>query len=415
MADTDTDVKAPTLQQQIQGMLKATKDSLELATKEQLQSIVLNMETINQRLESALPKKDFEIVGQMKKDLDELNENLRKNQVVIDNFIAEQGKRKVETKDFKSGWKDMLQQNIFSKKEEEIVSMVNKKDFSMSMELKVADMTSASTVTGDVVHSYNSRQGIVPSQKWNFREILNTSQSPTGSYVTYRETGTTGSISVQTEGQEKTAIDYAFTEVKAVSKYIAGVVTFAKQLMYFLPFLNGLLPRMLLRDFYKKENDYIYDTMIAAATGSAATPTVALGGPANDIEEIIFWIANQRTADYDASYGIIDWSEWAHLMKTGRNSNSTYALPLSANGSSTGELNIAGTPIRGASWASAGEFLLWDNDFVERVETESLRVEFSFENGTNFTKNLVTAKVECFEELNVLRPNAIIHGEFGGS
>src|SRR5688572_33506959 len=67
MADTDTDVKAPTLQQQIQGMLKATKDSLELATKEQLQSIVLNMETINQRLESALPKKDFEIVGQMKR------------------------------------------------------------------------------------------------------------------------------------------------------------------------------------------------------------------------------------------------------------------------------------------------------------------------------------------------------------
>jgi hypothetical protein len=76
---------------------------------------------------------------------------------------------------------------------------------------------------------------------------------------------------------------------------------------------------------------------------------------------------------------------------------------------------IAGTPILGASWASAGEFLLWDNDFVERVETESLRVEFSFENGTNFIKNLVTAKVECFEELNILRPNAIIHGEFGGS
>ena len=106
---------------------------------------------------------------------------------------------------------------------------------------------------------------------------------------------------------------------------------------------------------------------------------------------------------------------WPATVNNVFNSSSTYALPLSANGSSTGELNIAGTPIRGASWASAGEFLLWDNDFVERVETESLRVEFSFENGTNFTKNLVTAKVECFEELNVLRPNAIIHGEFGGS
>ncbi len=409
------DEKTVTLQQQIEGLIKATADGLELKTKEQLQSIVLSVETINQRIGAMVPAKEFEIVGQMKKDLDTLNANLQKNQTFIDNFIQEQDKRKVDKPDFKSGWKDLLDKNIFSKKEEEITSMVNKKDFSLTMDLKVADMTSGAHVTGDTVSTYSSRQGIVPSQKWNFRSILNTSSSPTGNYVTYRETGTTGSISVQTEGQEKTAIDYSFTEVKAVSKYIAGVVTFSKQLMYFLPFLNGLLPRMLLRDFYKKENDYIYDTMIAAATGVTTTPTVALGGPTNDAEEILFWIANQRTADYDASYGVIDWTEWAHLMRSGRNSTAGYGLPLTGTAGSPDSIMIAGTPILGASWATAGEFLLWDNDFVERVETESLRVEFSFENGTNFTKNLVTAKVECFEELNILRPNAIIHGEFGGS
>ena len=404
----------PTLQQQIQGLIKATADGLELKTKEQLNSIVLSVETINQKIAQMVPHKEFEIVGQMKADLEEVNRNLKANQVIIDNFIATQESRKVESKDFATSWKDAIQKNIFSQKEEDIVKMVNDRKFKLGMDLKVADMTSGGHVTGDVVHSYG-RQGLVPNQNWNFRSILNTTSSPTGSFVTYRETGTTGSISVQTEGQGKSQIDYSFTEVKTVSKYIAGYATFSKQLMYHLPFLNQTLPRMLLRDFYKKENDYIYDTMIAAATGVATTPTVAAGGPANDIEEIIFWIANQRSADYNASYGVIDWADWAHLMKTGRNSNSTYALPLSAQGSPTGDLNIAGTPILGASWADAGEFLLWDNDFVERVETESLRVEFSFEEGNNFTKNLVTAKVECFEELNVLRPNAIIHGEFGGS
>jgi hypothetical protein len=409
MADTVT------LQQQIEGLIKATADGLELKTKEQLQSIVLSVETINQRLAAVVPAKDFEIVGQMKKDLDTLNENLQKNQEFIDNFIKEQDKRKVTGQTFNDGWKDVLGKGIFGKKEEEITKMVNDRNFRISMDLKVADMTNSSVMTGDVVQGYNSRQGLVPSQNWNFRDILTTTSSPTGSFVTYRETGTSGSISVQTEGSSKTQIDYAFTEVKTVSKFIAGFAVFSKQLMYNLPFLNQTLPRMLLRDFYKKENDYLYDTMVAAATGSATTPTVAAGGPANDIEEIIFWIANQRSADYNASYGIIDWADWAHLMKTGRNSNSTYALPLSAQGSATGDLNIAGTPIRGASWADAGEFLLWDNDFVERVETESLRVEFSFEDNDNFRKNLVTARVECYEELNILRPNAIIHGEFGGS
>lgn len=400
------------LQQNIQRLLKATEESLILKTEEQMKGIVLDIETINKTLDKVASKQDVELVGQLKKDVDQINENLQKNQVFIDNYIADQGKRKTEAKDFMSSWKESLQNNIFSKSEADVTKEVNNSRFKMSMELKVADMTSGGHVTGDVVHSYNSRQGLVPSQSWNFRSILNTTPSPTGSFVTYRETATSGSISVQTEGQGKTQIDYSFTEVKTVSKYIAGFATFSKQLMYNLPFLNNTLPRMLLRDFYKKENDYIYDTMIAAATGSTTTPVVP-GGPTNDAEEILFWIANQRNAEFNASYGIVDWADWARILKSGRNSGSGYSLP--GNFPMANDIVIAGTPILGASWADAGEFLLWDNEMVERVETESLRVEFSFEEGNNFTKNLITAKVECFEELNVLRPDSIIHGEFGGS
>lgn len=407
--------------QQLTSLFKAMKDELSQDQREGLGPVIVELETLKHVKETSASKADIaETEKQLREKINEQAENIKalldianKNQPLIDNIGKEV--RSTKRTDFSSAWKDMLDSNIFGKKEEEITSMVNKKDFSMNIELKVADMTSSSAVTGDVVHSYNSRQGIVPSQSWNFRNILPTTPSPTGSYVTYRETGTTGSISVQTEGQDKTQIDYAFTEVKTVSKYIAGYATFSKQLMYHLPFLNNLLPRMLLRDFYKKENDYLYDTMIAAATGSTTTPTVAAGGPTNDAEEILFWIANQRTADYNASYGVVDWSEWAHLLRSGRNATSGYGLPLTGTAGTPDSVMIAGTPILGASWASAGEFLLWDNDFVERVETESLRVEFSFENGTNFIKNLVTAKVECFEELNILRPNAIIHGEFGGS
>ena len=397
------------LQQQIQSMLKATKESLELATKEQLQGIVLSVETINQQIAALAPKKDIELIGQLKKDVDTLNENLQKNQTFIDNFIADQDKKKTERPTFKDGWKGMLDSNIFAKKEDEVVKMSNDRNLNMSMSLKVATMLSTNAITGDVQHTYNSRQGLVPSQKWNFRDILNTTQSPTGSFVTYRETGTTGSISVQTEGELKTQIDYAFTEVKTVSKYIAGWALISKQFMYNLPFLNNTLPRMLLRDFYKKENDYIYDTMIAAATGNAVASTLAT----NDAEEILYWIANQRNADFNADYGVVDWTQWANLLRSGRNSTSGYGFP--GNFPMGNDVNIAGTPILGASWASAGEFLLWDNDYVERVETESLNVSFSYEDNDNFRRNLVTVKVECFEELNILRPNAIIHGEFGGS
>lgn len=407
MAEIDN---VPTLQQQIQGLIKATADGLELKTKEQLNSITLSVETINQSLALMASKKDIEIVGEMKRDIEQLNQNLKANQTVIDNFLAEKEKRTVEKKDFFGGWNDKINEYIFTQKEEDITRAANSKNFNLKFDLKVADMTTASTVTGDVVHSYNNRQGLVPNQNVNMRDLLPTTPSPTGSFVTYRETGTTGSISVQTEGSAKTQIDYAFTEIKVVSKYIAGFAVVSKQLMYHLPFLQNTLPRMLLRDFYKKENDYLYDAMIAAATGNGVAPASAI----NDAEEVLYWIANQRDADYNASYGVIDWLAWAHLLSTRPGTGSPYSTP----GGVTFEnsmVRIAGVPMVGASFADAGEFLLWDNDYVERVETESLRVEFSYEDNDNFRKNLVTVKVECFEELNVLRPDAIIHGEFGGS
>ncbi len=396
------------MQEQIKGLLKATSDTLEMKTKEQMETIVLSIETINQRLDQSLPKKDFEIVGQLRNDLDSLNENLKKNQTFIDNFIASQGKKTIEKPDFKTGWETAINESVFGKKEDEITSMFNRKGAKLSMDLKVGNML-ISSVTGDAVQGYNSRQGLLPSQSPNFRDLLPTTPSPTGSFVTYRETGSTGSISAQTEGNAKTQIDYAFTEMKAVSKYISGWVKFSKQLMYALPFLMNTLPRILLRDFYKKENDYLYTTIAGNATGNnaAANPT-----PTVDIEELVRMIGNQRNANFDASVIIVDWLEWSKLILTKPND---YNLPAASFADANGNFRIAGVPVIGASWAQTDHMLLLDSAFYERVETESLRVEFSYEDSDNFEKNLVTARVECFEEINRLRDDAAIYRDFGNS
>lgn len=397
----------PTLQQQIQGLIKATADGLEMKTNEQLQSITLAVETINQKIASAASKKDVEIVGQLKKDLETLNENLQKNQVVIDNFLAEKNSRKVEKKSFGETFHDQIAEAIETKKDE-FKNFQHDRKAKIVMELKVGNMLIAN-VTGDAVQSYGQRQGLVPSQNINFRDLIDTTPSPTGSYVTYRETATSGSISAQTEGNAKTQIDYSFTEVKAVSKYISGWAKFSKQLMYALPFLQNTLPRMLLRDFYKKENDYFFTTVAGNATGNnaAANPT-----PTVDAEEILRMIANQRSANFDASFALVDWTQWARLLSTKPND---YSVPGGVTITADGVIQMAGTPIIGASWAQTDHVLVIDRGYLERVETESLRVEFSYEDSDNFEKNLVTARVECFEEINLLRPDAFIYRDFANS
>ena len=78
-----------------------------------------------------------------------------------------------------------------------------------------------------------------------------------------------------------------------------------------------------------------------------------------------------------------------------------------------GVIAIWGIPIVAASWATANQAILVDNDYIERVEAEGLNLTFSFDDADNFTKNLVTARIECMEELNLLRTEAFSKLDLG--
>jgi hypothetical protein len=189
--------------------------------------------------------------------------------------------------------------------------------------------------------------------------------------------------------------------VKTINKYIAGYATFAKQLAYNLPFLENTLQRMLLRDFYKKENDYLYGVAYDAATGNTTTAET------DDVLQIIDLIANQESADFTASVILTSIaSKYAMLKEMFENGN--YLGSGSIVGTPQGSVTIAGIPVIGASFVTGAEVMIIDADFVERVQAEALSLTFSSEEGNNFTKNLITAKVECLEELAILRTDAHI-------
>lgn len=48
-------------------------------------------------------------------------------------------------------------------------------------------------------------------------------------------------------------------------------------------------------------------------------------------------------------------------------------------------------------------------DYIERVETEAVNITFAMEDADNFTKNLITARIECQEELNLMLPASAIY------
>lgn len=357
-------------------------------------------------LKDAAPKADPK-VAELENTIKELKAAADANQPVIDAFVKNPPKKTVsEKKSFGDAFSEEIA-NVFESKQAEIKAFQKDRNAKLSIELKtVGNMLLSSNLTGDGVASYNSRQGLVPSQKTNFRDLIPTTQSPTGLYVTYRETGTEGEIGIQTEGSAKAQIDYDLTEVKVVSDYIAGYARFSKQMMFQLPFLQNTLQRMLLRDFYKKENSTFFGIVSAAATGSTTTTATV------DAEQLIDYIANQLAANFNPSFGLVSFAQWSRLLRT---KPSDYSVPGGVMIDPNGNIRIAGVQIIGASWVTDDKVLIIDSDYLERVETEGLRVDFSYDDADNFTKNLVTARVECFEDINMLRVDSNIYADFGNA
>lgn len=268
---------------------------------------------------------------------------------------------------------------------------------------EVKTMTLSANLSGDPVATYNSRQAINPSQLVNFRDFVPTVQSPTGLYVTYREaSGNANNIAAQLEGSLKQENNYSLTEVKTVNSFIAGFSKFSRQMLANLPFMSQTLPRLLARDFFKAENSSFFSTVSGAATGTTTTTATAAVG------KIINLIGNHRTADFTTAVVFVSNAQWSTLLVESF-TNGYYmgagGLQVGVNGS----LTLAGVPIVGANWIPNNRALLVDRDFLERVEVSGLNIELSYEDQNNFVTNMVTARIECYEAINLMLPNSAIY------
>lgn len=272
----------------------------------------------------------------------------------------------------------------------------------------VGNMTLGGNLTGDSVMNYG-RNAILPSQKVNFRDLIPTSNSSTLVQAYYRETAGEGGIAVQTEGSAKGQIDFDFSEIKTVNKYVAGFCRFSKQMTMALPWMQSTLPRLLLREFYggaTGENATFFGTVSAAATGSTTTAET------DDVKQIIDYIANQRTAKFAASFGLVSHAQLARLNKL-TYTNGYYSGSGGVLTNVDGSMQISGTTIVPVDWVTDDKILIVDRDYLERVEAQGITIELFEQDSDNVQKNLITARIECLEEINLMLPTSAIYADLG--
>lgn len=169
--------------------------------------------------------------------------------------------------------------------------------------------------------------------------------------------------------------------------------------------MTQTLPRMLQRDFFKAENAVALLYCICAATGSTTTAET------NDLLQLIDYIGNQKTANFVPSYALVSQTQMGRLLKELLLLVTMLVMVVIV--SPNGGITIWGVPVASASWVTDDKVLIFDNSYLERVEVEGLRIEFSYENGENFQKNLVTARIERNEDINLMLTTSPIYADMG--
>ncbi len=270
----------------------------------------------------------------------------------------------------------------------------------------VGDMTLSANLTGAQPKDYNFDVVMKPGQKLNVSDLVGSVDIEGGTYTYPREGTSEGSISTQTEGASKTQIDYDITMIDCNTDFIAGFTRYSKKMANNLPFLTSFVPKALRRDYFKAENAAFYTVMAAAATDS---PEIITGK--NKVEMLINDIATQENLDYEVNAIVMRPSDYWDILKTEKSTGAGYGLPGVVT-VENGQLRINGIPVYKATWIAASKYLLGDWSRVTKVNTEGLSVEFSEQEGTNFVKNNITARIESQTALAVEQPAALVLGDF---
>jgi HK97 family phage major capsid protein len=323
---------------------------------------------------------------------------------LINNLQAHTDKLDIKMQDFGKGSNVEKKsfQDVYSKAVEERYDEIKRVGKGHKVMIELKDFTLSGSLTGDAVATYNQRQILTPAAKINARDLIPTTVSATGLYVQYKEGALTGAVAAQTEGVAKAELTPTLSEVKVVNEYIAGFTQFSKQSVASLPWIQQTLSRILLREFYKSENA-IFNTAFATGTGSTTSSSTV------DCDQLIDWVANLEAANYSASMIVIHPRDWATLAKT---ASLNVQVVLAYNPiSKMFELN--GIPIVKAAWATIDKAIVMDVEYIERVEVEGLKLEFFEQDSDNIQKNLITARIECLEKINIMDTAAIVYGDFG--
>lgn len=255
-----------------------------------------------------------------------------------------------------------------------------------------------------------------PFRQVHLRDLLRSSTiEQNGVFKFAKKTGGEGAAAIQTEGASKAQVDYDFTISEVTPKTIAAYSKISKQMLSRLTWLQSFVSTQMVQDLLNVEDTLLYDYAGTGAfaglyeSASTYTPSGTVVTASNRWDKLANAIAQLKALRFAPSAILVNPIDEMELL-INKESGAGYSHPSLLTGQ---RISIAGVPVIATDIVTANTFHVADfNKAAELLFEDNIMTEFAYEDGDNFTKNLVTVRVEESIALPIYFANAMLKGSF---
>ncbi len=272
---------------------------------------------------------------------------------------------------------------------------------------------------GDTMAPYARQQGIIPlasRRRWIWEYIPNqVTAAPAVEYL--RETGNIQEADLQSsEGTDKKESDFTFELKRADCETFAHWTQMSRQVFSDQPALAGFLQDRLMQGVWRKlEQQIINGTGTSPQLSGildSGNHVIYTGASSSDglskVDHIRDAIALLQTGDYSPGLVVVNPDDWKEMeLERGTDGQYVWAVP-----SAMQPPVLWGQPVHVTNSIAAGTFIVMDPSAVMMWTRQSANMLLSDSHEGTFIANVLTALCEARFAFGVLRPEAIVAGEY---
>lgn len=250
-----------------------------------------------------------------------------------------------------------------------------------------------------------------PQRKVHFRSLVATSPMTTDLIRYPQWSSSEGDFAVQVnEGDTKAQLQEKFVMEQAIAYTVAGWYLVSKQSMKNIPWLvNSILAKGTERYYKAEDRMMFYGTGVNEINGlyNLAPEFNDAAWMDNMYEALLGAIFDLHDKDFDPNSAVMRPLIYANLLKY-KSTTGEYSFPMLFLPNQQFPMSVAGVPLVMSTALNTNDVFVgdWSQDKLQMLIREDLNIEFAYEDGDNFKKNLVTIRMESEVGLEVDEPNA---------